>query len=195
MELIFRSVEWSNNDCVYYYTRILAKKFNWILVYCWFVDLHVWRCMPYTEMLLCHSIEISISLECLYQSSPFFHHCKGKSMTYLEMDIICSRFFLFLKYDSHPMIVFFFFFFFLTHPVYMCCSLKLVNFGVDDKLLRNSPVRAGHNQVGPVLGKSNSLFSGLLQVRAKNNGSSGHEKKKPCFTGGRTFRVGVVHFF
>ena len=29
-------------------------------------------------------------------------------MTYLEMDIICSRFFLFLKYSSHPMIVFFF---------------------------------------------------------------------------------------
>ena len=64
-------------------------------------------CHSWPEMLLCHLIEISISLERLYQSSPFFHHCKGKSMTYLEMDIICSRFFLFLKYGSHPMIAFF----------------------------------------------------------------------------------------
>ena len=40
-------------------------------------------------------------------------------MTYLEMDIICSRFFLFLKYGSHPMIAGFFFFF-LIHPV--CCD-------------------------------------------------------------------------
>ena len=67
-----------------------------------------------TEMFLCHPIDISISLEPLDQSSPFFHHCKGKSMTYLEMDIICSRFILFLKYSSHPMIAIFFFF--LTHP-------------------------------------------------------------------------------
>ena len=61
----------------------------------------------WTEMFLCHPIEISISLKRLYQSSPFFHHCKGESMTYLEMDIICSRFFLFLKYSSHPMIAVF----------------------------------------------------------------------------------------
>ena len=33
-------------------------------------------------------------------------------MTYLEMDIIFSRYFLFLKYGSHPMIAFV-----LTHPV------------------------------------------------------------------------------
>ena len=59
----------------------------------------------WTEMFLCHPIEVSISLECLYQSSPFFHHdCKVKTMTYLEMDIICSRFVLFLKYSSHPTI-------------------------------------------------------------------------------------------
>ena len=64
-------------------------------------------------MLLCHSIKISISLERLNQSSPFFHHCKGKFMTNLEIDIICSRFFLFLKYSSHLMIAFF-----MTHPVY-----------------------------------------------------------------------------
>ena len=66
----------------------------------------------WTEMFLCHPIEISISLERLYQPSPFFHHCKGEFMTYLEMDIICSRFFLFLKYSFHPMIAFFLFFFF-----------------------------------------------------------------------------------
>ena len=53
-------------------------------------------CHSWTEMFLCHSIEISISLERFLQSTPFFHHCKGKSMTYLEIDIICSRFFLFL---------------------------------------------------------------------------------------------------
>ena len=29
-------------------------------------------------------------------------------MTYLEIDIICSIFFLFLKYSSHPMIAVFF---------------------------------------------------------------------------------------
>ena len=63
-------------------------------------------------MFLCHLIEISISLECLNQSSPFFHHRKGKFMTNLEIDIICSRFFLFLKYSSHPMIAFF-----MTHPL------------------------------------------------------------------------------
>ena len=51
----------------------------------------------WTEMFLCHSIKISISLECLNQSSPFIYHCKGKSMTYLEIDIICSRFFLVLN--------------------------------------------------------------------------------------------------
>ena len=79
-----------------------------LIGYWYTVDL--WICMfddachSWTEMLLCHSIEISISLERLYQSSPFFHHYKGKSMTYLEMNIICSRFFLFLKYCSHPMI-------------------------------------------------------------------------------------------
>ena len=68
----------------------------------------------WTEMFLCHSIKIGISLEHPYQSSPFFHHCKGKFMTNLEIDIICSRFFLFLKYSSHPMIAFF-----MTHPVYV----------------------------------------------------------------------------
>ena len=67
---------------------------------------------------LCHSIKISISLEHLNQSSPFFLHCKGKFMTNLEIDIICSRFFLFLKYSSHPVIAFF-----MTHPVYACASL------------------------------------------------------------------------
>ena len=90
-----------------------------LIGYWYTVDL--WICMfddachSWTEMLLCHSFKISISLERLYQSSPFFHHCKGKSITYLEMDIICSIFFLSLKYDSHPMIAFFFF----THPVYV----------------------------------------------------------------------------
>ena len=68
----------------------------------------------WTEMFLCHSIKISISLECLNQSSQFFHHCKGKSMTYLEMDIIFSRFFLFLKYNPHSVIAVLF-----THPVYV----------------------------------------------------------------------------
>ena len=32
-----------------------------------------------------------ISLERLYQSSPFFHHFKGKSKTYFEMDIILIK--------------------------------------------------------------------------------------------------------
>ena len=59
------------------------------------------------ELFLCHPIEISISLERLYQSSPFFHHCTGKFMIYFEMNIIFSRFFLFLKYSPHPMIAFF----------------------------------------------------------------------------------------
>ena len=63
-------------------------------------------CHGWTEMFLCHSIKISISLGRLNQSSPFFHHCKGKFMTNLEIDIICSRFFKFLKYSSHPMISF-----------------------------------------------------------------------------------------
>ena len=82
------------------------------------VDL--WICMLddachfWTEMFLCHSIEMSIFLERLYQSSPFVHHCKGKFMTNLEIVIICSRFFLFLKYSSNPMIAFF-----MTHPVCM----------------------------------------------------------------------------
>ena len=54
----------------------------------------------WTEMFLHHSIRISLSLERLNQSSPFFmffHNCKGKFMTYLKIDIICSRFFLFLN--------------------------------------------------------------------------------------------------
>ena len=82
----------------------------------------------WTKMFLCHSIKISISLERLNQSSPFFHHCKGKSMTYLEIDITFSRFLLFLKYNPYPMIAVLllllfclfvgFFFFTLTHPVY-----------------------------------------------------------------------------
>ena len=63
-------------------------------------------CHSWTEMFLCHSIEISITLERLYESSPFFPYCKGKSMTCLEMDIIFSKF-LFLKYSTHPMIAFF----------------------------------------------------------------------------------------
>ena len=33
-------------------------------------------------------IEIRVSMEYLYQSSQFLHHCKGKSTTYLEIDII-----------------------------------------------------------------------------------------------------------
>ena len=62
-------------------------------------------CYSWTEMFLCHSIEIRLSLERLYQSSSFFPHCKGKSMTYLEMDnIFFSRLLLFLKYSPHPMI-------------------------------------------------------------------------------------------
>ena len=61
----------------------------------------------WTEIFLCHSIKISISLERLNLLSPFFHHCKVKSMTYLEIDIIYSRFFLFLKYSFHSMIAFF----------------------------------------------------------------------------------------
>ena len=61
-----------------------------------------------TEMILCHPIEISKSLECFYQSSQFMHHCKGKFMTYLEMAIIFSRFFLFLKYSPIPWLHFFF---------------------------------------------------------------------------------------
>ena len=71
-------------------------------------------CHSWTEMFLCHSIEISISLERLYQSPPLFPCCKDKSMTYLEMDIICARFLLFLKYSSpsNDCGVFF------THPVY-----------------------------------------------------------------------------
>ena len=69
----------------------------------------------WTEMFLCHSIKIGISLERLNQSSPFFQHCKGKSMTYLEIDIICSRFFLVLKIQpSSNDCLFFFFFFLLT---------------------------------------------------------------------------------
>ena len=73
----------------------------------------------WTEMFLCHSVRISISLERLNQSSPFFHRCKGKSMTYLNIDIIFSKFLFFLKYSPHPMIVFFF-----THPV--CCCQPLI---------------------------------------------------------------------
>ena len=52
-----------------------------------------------------HPIEKSISLEHLYQSSEFFHRCKGKSMYFLEMDIIFSRFFLFLKYRIYSLIL------------------------------------------------------------------------------------------
>ena len=74
-------------------------------------------CHCWTEMFLCHSIEISISLERLYQSFPFFLHCKGKFMTNLEIDIICSRVFLFLKYSSHPLIAFF-----MTHLVHLICK-------------------------------------------------------------------------
>ena len=64
-------------------------------------------CHSWTEMFLYPSIEISISLERLFQSYPFFPHCKDQSMTYLDMDIICFRFSLFLKYSSHPMIAIF----------------------------------------------------------------------------------------
>ena len=56
----------------------------------------------WTEMFLCHPIDISKSLEPLCQLSQFFHHCKGKPRTYLEMGIIFSRFFLFLKYSPLP---------------------------------------------------------------------------------------------
>ena len=100
-----------------------------LLPYCKLIEhssytVDLWICMcddashSWTEMFLCHSIKISISLVCLNQSSPFFHHCKVKSMPYLEMDIIFSRFLLFFKYSPHQMIACsFFFFFFLTHPV------------------------------------------------------------------------------
>ena len=75
-------------------------------------------------------IDISISLERLYQSFQFFHHCRGKSMTNLEMDIF-SRFFLnFLvlkiKPQSNDCIFFFFtlpvciFFFLLTRYSLIC---------------------------------------------------------------------------
>ena len=47
--------------------------------------------------LFCNPIKISISLEHLYQTSSFFYYCKDKSTTYLEIDIICSRFFLVFK--------------------------------------------------------------------------------------------------
>ena len=49
-------------------------------------------CHSWTELFLCHSIKISISLERLFQSFPFFHHCKGKFMAYLEMDLIFQDF-------------------------------------------------------------------------------------------------------
>ena len=67
---------------------------------------------------LCHSIEISIGAD--LWNACFFHQCKGKSMTYLEMDIICSKFFLFLKYSSHPMIAFVCLFFRFTQYPIVC---------------------------------------------------------------------------
>ena len=62
----------------------------------------------WTEMFLMPSYLNDISLGHLSRSTPFFHLCKGKSMTYLEMEIICSRFVLFLKFSSYPMIALFF---------------------------------------------------------------------------------------
>ena len=99
------------------------------LVHCWFVDLH-YACHSLDRMFLCHSIKISIPLELLNQSFTFFHHCKGKSMTYLEVDIIFSRFLLFLIYSPIQWLRFcccccccfvlfcFVLIFFFTHPVY-----------------------------------------------------------------------------
>ena len=53
-------------------------------------------------------------------SPPFFHHCKGKSMTYLEF--FFSGFLLFLK-RSHRKL--FYFFFFFTQPVFERTHLPL----------------------------------------------------------------------
>ena len=68
-----------------------------LLPYCKLIEnlsctVDLWICMfddachSLDRNVLCHSIKISISLERLNRSFPFFHHCKGKSMTYLEMD-------------------------------------------------------------------------------------------------------------
>ena len=61
----------------------------------------------WTETFLCHSIEMRISLGTSEFIIPIFQHCKGKSMTYLEMERIFIRYFLILKHSSHPMIAFF----------------------------------------------------------------------------------------
>ena len=56
------------------------------------------ECSSVGQKCFCHSITISISLEFLDQSSPFCYHClKGKSMTYLEMNIIFFKISLLFK--------------------------------------------------------------------------------------------------
>ena len=54
-------------------------------------------CHSWTEMLLCHSIGISISLERLFQSSSFFHHCKCKSFVLFVCLFVCLFF-------THPVL-------------------------------------------------------------------------------------------
>ena len=94
---------------------------EWISWFRWFkIQNHEIRSayldIIWTEMLLCYPDEISISLERLYQSPQFFHHCKGKSMTYLKNKFF-FKIFLVLKIIAPP-IFFFFFFFFLQYTCF-----------------------------------------------------------------------------
>ena len=88
-----------------------------------FCDLSLILWEQVSNVLYATLLKFSISLVCLNQSSLFFHHCKGKSMTYLEMDNIFSRFLLFLKYSPHPIIAFFFFY----SPGIVCTNAWLLH--------------------------------------------------------------------